>query len=338
MKYIRGFAVGLLTTLSILTTIYLLVTYVKFNPDAESLETASKLTLFMKKAQFNKDYFTIVFLTALSAFSGVIFKKKPAVAILVTALSFSYILQLYDYTQLTKRPMVIIIMTGCALALFIAAAAVDDRFTSKRSLSGAGCSLTLFAFIISGVCNIFEYRVYSVADKLDDISEAGISLADKVRVVPEFVKMIWLSLQSGGEETAREAYYVISKQLKLDYMKGEFFKTLNPEDFPLCASLTVLIFGSLILTFVFSRKNHLITALISAVPLVWAVTVLFKDRFNTLPLPVILLLASAFVCFIAEYDQIGKGHDTNYDIEPDAPAQDEAPASNEDTGDEVYYL
>ncbi|MCQ2427881.1 MAG: hypothetical protein MJ137_05710 [Clostridia bacterium] len=335
MKYIRGFAVGLLTTLSVLTTIYLLVTYVKFNPDEASLLEASKLTLFFKKAQFNKDYATIIFLTALSALSGVIFKKQPSIPVAVTALSFCYVLELYDYNQLTKRPMVITIFFICALFCYVAAAAVNDRFGKSTSLSRAGMTCTLSALVISGICSSFQYRLYSVKDMLQEIADANITLTPKVKAVPSFVRMIWMSLVNSGEDVARDANFTLQKQLTAGYMKGQFLSTLDPEDFPFCFALTVLIFGSLILSFALSRRYRLLTALISLAPFASALVYVLTDHSDTLPLPVITLLGTGFVCFFTEYDQHGKGHDTSYD-DDDEPTPTE-PVPEEALQDEIYY-
>ena len=354
MKYLKGFAAGLLILLAVLIMIYLIPTYTKFKPDEELLETESKLSQFIEKSHFNRDYIRIAFMLSISALAGIVFKKWPAVSVWLTSLTLAFVLQLYDYGLLTKRPMVIMLFVICALGGFIALCAAYDRKRGTRSLLTAVVLTSSSALIISAICNIFEYREYSVRLMIKELDEGSLTVLPKVKAVPEFVRMIYMSFKNRGLDAARDMNYLIQRQTAPEVMKNHFLTSLSEDDFPLCAilSLVILIFTAAA-AILLIKKLPSAAASASAVPVVFSFVLLQKDRLNTLPLPILILCLVSFVCFVSSrlpspetvtedgslYDDDGTETEYDADIPENTCSGDEdaSPQSDPIPEEEIFY-
>lgn len=313
MKYLRGLAAGMLIMLSVFIMLYLTVTYMKFKPDEDILAEVSKLEQFIDKSHFNRDYLRIVFAFSISAVAGILFKNRPELSLSATALSLAFVLQLYDYSLLTKRPMVICILCFCSVALQIAVCRAFDRKTGSRSLFRAGILTSASALVISVFSNIFEYRVYSVRKMLTELSDNGITLVPRIKAIPEFVGMIYQSYLTKGVDTARDLLYLFQKQTSSEFMENHFLSSLSEEDFPFAAVLSLLIALSIAAFVLLSLKKHpAAAAASSAVPVIYAFVILQSDRLNTLALPVVLLVTLSFVCIYSDRIPVTAGAAEGY--------------------------
>ena len=345
MKTVKNCTAGIAVLLCILICIYALTLYLKFTPDEEpeiledgtEEELPSKLEQFLDSNVNAEEHLTLALMLAVSAFIGFVLEKLPALGMLSSACTLAYSLTMLRFEALPKFPRTVVVLciAHAAGAIFYAATSERGR-KSFLGLNSAASGALLCNTAAIGI-SIYLYRVLnsfgSTEEKIAEIKEAGIVVSAKLAAIPDFIDMMHRTLQVRGVAQARRLLSDVSKQYPDRGIIDDTHMTYAAEESTLYLKLAILLFGVVILAFVFRRRAW-IGACLCAIPTLSIFGSIMNDKLSTMTLTLLTLTFIASIGAYAAYQREGAPALVDEDGEEiesadeDDPLPEELPASD----------
>lgn len=346
MKTVKNFTSGIAVLLCIFICIYVLTLYLKFTPEEPDVlddgtveEIPGKLEQFLGANINTEEHLTLCFLLAISAAAGFILEKVPAFGMLTSACALSYALTMMRFSALPKFPRTVVVLCIAHAAGAIFYAATSER--GKKSflgLNSAASGAMLCNAVAVGI-SLYIYRVLyvfnGVTEKLEALSEEGIVVSTKLASIPHVIDMIHRALENHGVYQARKVLGEISKQYTAEGIAEDMHMTYVGEEYSVYLKLAILLFGVLILTFVFRRRAW-IGACLCAMPPIYVFGSIMNDKMSTYTLTLLSLTLISAIGAFAAYQREGapalvdeNGEEIEITDEDD-PLPEEIPTSDAD--------
>lgn len=307
MKLAKIFTEGLAVMLAVFILIFVLTNYVKYSPKEEKLEESSKLELYLEeKAESDVLYLWLAALLFLAVGAGIALRRMPAVGAFLSVLPTGYALTLLSWKHLPTRPMTVVLLCFAYTAGSVVYAAAEERRLKRNVCANAGILCALGGLAVTGVSAFFQGRAATVADLVEEMSEASLSISKKLGAFPTLVRMIWARFACGEQSSASKMASNFEKSLNTKGTRLYFFMNIDAEQFRIYLRLALLFFALAVLWFVFRGKLRPLAAVLSALPLIYAYHHLMRDNLSAMPLVILLFALMSAVLGFVSFEQGGR--------------------------------
>ena len=289
MKVLKNFTDGIVFLLALFILIYTVTLYVKFKPDEEKIqEGESKVVLFLEDSQTNKNCLRLFFVLFVSGIAGFLFRRKPEFSSLFAVFTLCFILMMFDFNMIPKRPMVIISFVAAHTAGTLAYCADHDKIHGSSSCPNSGLIGGVGALVLSLNAISFQLSAIKSASSIEFLEENSVSFPENLRFYPQLAELIKKKLLVDGRFEAEEAVMRFSSELRFETIKSHFLETVDENQYSIYLRLVILIFAALILCFALRKKSPWLAAVISFIPFLFCALELTRDGLSTLPLPIMI--------------------------------------------------
>ncbi len=306
MRVLKNFTDGIAILLAVFILLYTVTLYVKFKPDEKEIESGeSKAVLFLEESQTNKDCLRLIFVLTISGLAGFLFRRRPEFSAAFAVFTLCFILIMFDYNMIPKRPMVIISLTAAHTFGSLAYCIDFDKKTGGFSCPNTGILCGAGAMTLAVTALGYQHSALKSADSIKILKENGVSFPENIKFVPQLAELIKRKFLSDGEFEAEDVAYDFSSELKFETVKSHFLDTVTEEQFTIYLRLIILLFAAVVICFAFRNRNRWLAAIASSIPLIYCIFQMSFDRLSAMPLPIIVCTLCMALCHFASFESEG---------------------------------